>query len=126
MDAILQILIFGGAFFLMMKFGCGSHMLGHRSKFSQDGKTAPHGGGSCGGHKPESSAPEPGDPAGPPMRDTDPVCGKLVSTSSAKTSLHKGLIYFLCSSECRETFEANPEKYAVKEDETLPLQLEQG
>jgi YHS domain-containing protein len=48
----------------------------------------------------------------PPETDTDPVCGKIVSTASAKSSVFDGLVYYFCSRECREVFEAAPHLYA--------------
>ena len=47
----------------------------------------------------------------PPERDADPVCGKTVTTSKAKSSVHAGLVYYFCSRECREVFEAAPALY---------------
>lgn len=47
----------------------------------------------------------------PPENDRDPVCGKMVSTETAKPSLHDGYVYYFCSSACRENFEAEPVNY---------------
>ena len=47
----------------------------------------------------------------PPAKDVDPVCGKTVSTATAKPSVHEGSVYYFCSRECREVFEAAPEQY---------------
>jgi YHS domain-containing protein len=47
----------------------------------------------------------------PPERDTDPVCGKTVRTENAKPSVHDGKVYFFCSRDCREIFEAAPDIY---------------
>ena len=41
----------------------------------------------------------------------DPVCHKAVSPARAKPSVHRNQIYYLCSRECREIFEANPGLY---------------
>ncbi len=130
MDTLLQFLLIGGVFFLMMRFGCGSHMgrgskHGHGSKRGHDAKAA-GGGGCCGGGgkkhaakskhehalaaKQEQLPPEP-KPSGPPEKDTDPVCGMEISTETAKPSFHDGLVYYFCSRECRDTFEASPMKY---------------
>lgn len=46
-----------------------------------------------------------------PPEDTDPVCGKSVPTERAKPSLHDGWVYYFCSQECREIFEAAPDRY---------------
>lgn len=46
-----------------------------------------------------------------PPEDTDPVCGKSIPTVRAKPSLHDGWVYYFCSQECREVFEAAPADY---------------
>jgi YHS domain-containing protein len=46
-----------------------------------------------------------------PPEDIDPVCGKVIATRCAKPSLHDGWVYYFCSRECRETFEAAPDRY---------------
>ena len=85
-------------FFLMMRGGCGSHVMGHGHQ---------HG---------DQSQPPPG--SGPWMTQSgqaiDPVCGMQVDTASAKSSVYQGKVYFFCSAEHRDTFEANPAKYATK------------
>ena len=45
----------------------------------------------------------------------DPVCGMSVDpdTAAAKTRYNGIQIYF-CAQGCKQTFEADPEKYAVK------------
>lgn len=118
METILSVMFWGGMFFLMMKFGCGSHMFGHGSKHKKESAGGGHGGG-CGKgttkHVPASvdsqslrwEAPE---------KDSDPVCGETVSTAAAKSSVHGGLVYYFCSHQCREAFEARPGHYVGQGD----------
>jgi YHS domain-containing protein len=48
----------------------------------------------------------------------DPVCGMMVNpANAAATTQHDGETYYFCSTECREAFDQNPEKYLVIEDE---------
>ncbi|MDA1089576.1 MAG: YHS domain-containing protein [Proteobacteria bacterium] len=113
MESVLSVLVWGGLFFLMMRFGCGSHMSGHGAK-----------------HKTESGAGGQGDCCGTgeakraldtpphqqlrweaPEKDSDPVCGEVVSPAKAKSSVYAGQVYYFCSRECREAFEALPENY---------------
>ena len=47
----------------------------------------------------------------PPKKDADPVCGKTVTTDNAKPSVYAGNVYYFCSRECREVFEAAPDVY---------------
>ena len=85
---LLSILIWGGLFFFMMRFGCGAHMMGG------------HGHGQRGGH---------GD-----LDDEtkDPVCGMTVDRNkSAAASVYRGKTYHFCSATCRDKFELTPEKY---------------
>ncbi len=42
----------------------------------------------------------------------DPVCHEEVSQEHAKPSVHGDVIYYFCSRECREIFEAAPDLYA--------------
>ena len=46
---------------------------------------------------------------------TDPVCGmRLSHNTAAETAEYRGDTYYFCADVCRETFEADPEKYAAK------------
>jgi len=47
----------------------------------------------------------------PPERDTDPVCRKVIATAKAKPSVFDGDVYYFCSRDCREIFEAAPDLY---------------
>ena len=90
MEALLYFIIWTGIFFLMMRFGCGAHVMGH-------------------GHGSEESRHHAWSSELcwiPPKKDRDPVCGKVVTTASAKPSVHDGIVYYFCSRECREQFEA--------------------
>jgi len=45
----------------------------------------------------------------------DPVCGMAVDTATAQyRSIFQGQTYYFCSAECRQTFEANPARYAAR------------
>ena len=42
----------------------------------------------------------------------DPVCGITIDSESAKGHLDvRGRTYYFCSAECRQAFEAQPERY---------------
>ncbi|MCI0429678.1 MAG: YHS domain-containing protein [Rhodospirillales bacterium] len=56
----------------------------------------------------------------PPAKDVDPVCGETVTTDKAKPSLYAGNVYYFCSRECREVFEAAPHFYAGSGDPDQP------
>lgn len=113
MSALVYFLIWGGLIFLMMRYGCGAHVMGHG-----------HHHGKHGANNQTGSRDNENTRWIPPEKDVDPVCGKTVSTESAKPSLHDGVVYYFCSRECREIFEAAPEQYlGHKVDGPLP-QLE--
>ncbi len=70
MSTLLYFALFAGFFFLMMRMGCGSHVMGHGH-----GQHEGHGNGSVPG-------------AGrtrwePPETEVDPVCGMTVRTDTA-------------------------------------------
>ena len=47
------------------------------------------------------------------MMTTDPVCGKrMVERTAGAATLHRGKLYYFCSPEHRDVFEADPEAYA--------------
>jgi YHS domain-containing protein len=86
--SLVSLLIWGGLFFLMMRFGCGAHIMGgHGHHGGREGKSA---GGST----------------------KDPVCGMDVDPQrAAAASVHNGETYYFCSASCRDKFERAPEKY---------------
>ncbi len=86
-ENVLYYLFLAGMFFVMMRFGCGAHIMGH------------------GQHHAENSVVLPED-------EIDPVCGMNVKTATAKTTAWQGRIYHFCSQNCREKFEASPVAYA--------------
>jgi len=115
MESLFPYLLWGGLFFLMMRFGCGSHMFGHRNGDQGQAKSAGHGGGhGCCGPTPKTT-PEKRDASQANLPSSavhkDPVCGMSVALDSAKTSIHAGKVHYFCSRDCREIFEASPESY---------------
>jgi YHS domain-containing protein len=102
-ETIVWFLIWGALIFLMMRFGCGAHVMGH------------------GGHGAHGEGRWP--PSREPREAVDPVCGMTVATRDAKTSLYEGRVYYFCSQNCREKFEASPASYGIGTGET-PRQME--
>ena len=95
---VLYLLFAAGLFFMMMRFGCGSHVMGHGHPHGEAGSGDGHGTGSG----PQTVA----------DKVTDPVCGMPVQTASAKTAAYAGTVYYFCSQDCRAKFEAAPSSYA--------------
>lgn len=104
MESLLYFLLFGALIALMMRFGCGSHVMGHR-----------HGGGSGSGG---SAAKSGGLRWEPPEKDVDPVCGMTIETAAAKSAVHDGTVFYFCSADCREKFENAPAAYLKKTTES--------
>lgn len=105
---ILYYVFWAGLFIVMMRFGCGAHIMGHRH---QHATVVPDNASGV-----DIPAPVPG-------RMTDPVCGMNVQTSAAETAAYRGHIHYFCSQKCREKFEAAPDSYA-KSARGTPLKKE--
>lgn len=121
MEQILPFLLWGGLFFLMMRFGCGSHLFGrNHGQKGHDGGHQDHGHGCCGPTASRKSEKPKADQPAVALRD--PVCGARVSVENSKTSVHAGTVFHFCSRECREVFEAAPDSY-LPEAEGPPASL---
>lgn len=101
METLLYFAVFAGLFFLMMRLGCGAHIMGHGG-YSQRGEDRVRDGG-----YPRWT---------PPETDIDPVCGMSVRTDGSRSSVYRGTVYYFCSAEHRDAFEADPERYAGAKD----------
>lgn len=110
METLLYFAIWAAVIFLMMRFGCGAHVTGHGH-----GNKRAHG-NSENGQKLRWVAPK---------KDVDSVCRKTVVTDKAKSGVFDGHVYYFCSRECREPFEAAPDLYAGGENRRGVRQLEQ-
>jgi YHS domain-containing protein len=85
-DGLVSLLIFAVLFYVMMRFGCGAHMV--------------HGHGEHDGGKGHGDS-----------QHTDPVCGKHVPTLEGYGKMHNAQPYRFCSRECLDAFEADPQRY---------------
>jgi YHS domain-containing protein len=91
-QSVPYFLIWAAVFALMMRFGCGAHVMGRSHR---------HGHGS-----------QDDDTRRLDMRATDPVCGMEIDPRTAKSAVHLDRPVYFCSSSCRDKFEAEPSKYA--------------
>ncbi len=93
MEGLGSLLLFAVLFFVMMRWGCGAHMMhGHRG----------HG---------ESHQ---GDRGGTGSVYIDPVCGMEVKDEKGYSMVHQGRHYHFCSRNCLEKFDVDPERYLNK------------
>ena len=109
MQTLLWFAFWAGLFFVMMRFGCGAHVMGH---------------GRHGGHGDETARDGQKVRWVPPESDVDPVCGKTVTPDQAKSAVHGGTVYYFCSNECRDRFETAPQLYVGRKGDREPKQME--
>ena len=97
MQTLGYFLFWGAIIFFMMRFGCGAHVMGHGVSYQREQPDVLPSVGSAGWI--------------PPAKEIDPVCGMTVETGGAKSTVHDGHVYYFCSQDCREKFEAAPKSY---------------
>ena len=90
MSGLFSLLLYAALFYLMMRFGCGAHMV-HG-----------HGGHDHAGHD--------GNGAGVGSLK-DPVCGMSVEPGQGYTKNHEGQLLHFCSRNCLDKFETEPHRY---------------
>jgi len=82
MDGLLSFLLFAGFFYIMMRYGCGAHMIHGHSHASPSTKIF-----------------------------NDPVCGMEVKSDEGYGKVHEGIPYRFCTRSCLDKFDENPEAY---------------
>jgi len=82
MGGLLSFLLFAGFFYLMMRYGCGAHMIHGLSHVTD-----------------------------PPSRFIDPVCGMEVKADQGYGKVHEGIPYRFCARSCLDKFDLAPEHY---------------
>lgn len=92
---ILWFAAFAAVFFVMMRFGCGSHAM--------------HGAGQPAAGPP---ADPPFDPLGQEQPKIDPVCKMVVQPYTGVSAYREGTLYRFCSVRCLETFQEYPAAYS--------------
>ena len=108
-ENLLYFVFFAGMFALMMRFGCGAHLMGHRGKHDASSN--------------ESSGASAISPD-QPTQSADPVCKMSVDRTRAKSAVYDGHAYYFCSQGCREKFEVGPGSY-IKPETTRALLLKE-
>ena len=89
MDRLLPLLLFAVFFYLMMRFGCGAHMVHGRHRRDSHSGTGD-----------EASA-------------KDPVCGMTVPPGQGYTETYHGRRLHFCSRQCLDKFDAEPQRYTA-------------
>ncbi|MBY0271187.1 MAG: YHS domain-containing protein [Burkholderiales bacterium] len=86
LKSLAWLVVWGGLFYVMMRYGCGAHMMGHGRH--RDAGAAAGGSGK------------------------DPACGMMVDPEHAKAAaVRDGKTYYFCSDACRNKFEQEPAKF---------------
>jgi len=91
MEGLGSFLLFAVLFYVMMRFGCGAHMM--------------HGHGEHGKH---------GHHGGEENKFIDPVCGMEVEADKGYGKMYEGKPYRFCSRSCLDKFDADPEAHLNK------------
>lgn len=86
MEDWISFLFFAGFFYIMMRYGCGAHMIHGHGKDKNHEDNLEH-------------------------EYTDPVCGMKVNSDVGYGKMHEGVLYRFCSRKCLDTFESKPDEY---------------
>ena len=89
MDRIISLLLFAAFFYIMMRFGCGAHMVHGHHHHGQQGAGLGAGGSS-----------------------KDPVCGMEVAPDAGYSEKYQSREYRFCSRKCLNQFDTNPQQFA--------------
>ncbi len=90
MEGLGSLLLFAAFIYLMMRFGCGAHMVHGHGRHAHGSSTEKY---------------------------IDPVCDMEVDTEQGYGKMHQGTLYRFCSKNCLDKFDADPERYLNKEKE---------
>ena len=102
MGGILWLLMIAALFYLMMRFGCGAHMV-HGG----------HGAGSEGGMDHRGHGGSVAETSKDVIRK-DPVCGMQFPASTGYSRMYQGQEYRFCSRKCLDQFDAEPARYVTE------------
>jgi YHS domain-containing protein len=91
MEGLLSLFLFAVLFFVMMRFGCGAHMMHGQ-----------HGSHRHAGHSEGQK------------KHIDPVCGMKVDVEQGYGKMYEGNLYRFCSRDCLDKFEKEPRQYLIK------------
>jgi YHS domain-containing protein len=105
MGGILWLLMIAALFYLMMRFGCGAHMV--------HGGHGGHGAGSGGGMDHRGHGESVAETSKDVIRK-DPVCGMQFPASTGHSRMYQGQEYRFCSQKCLDQFDAEPARYVTQ------------
>lgn len=89
MESLFSFLIFAVFFYVMMRFGCGAHMVhGNHSRHRADDADQ--------------------------TKLIDPVCGKYIAPNEGYGKMTGDQLYRFCSRRCLDVFEDDPHRFLTK------------
>lgn len=91
MEGLGSFLLFAIVFYLIMRYGCGAHMIHGHGKHGETENTDKN------------------------IKHIDPVCGMEVEAEQGYGQMYQGTPYRFCSKRCLDKFDATPEDYLNKE-----------
>jgi len=92
MEGFISFILFAAFFYVMMRYGCGAHMIhGHHDSHDHGDADA--------------------------AKFIDPVCGKEVESDQGYGVMHKGELYRFCSRKCLDVFDDQIAKEQNKNEE---------
>ncbi|NOX76180.1 MAG: YHS domain-containing protein [Gammaproteobacteria bacterium] len=92
MEGLGSFLLFAAFIYLMMRFGCGSHLMRRRGGHSRSGGNTVNNTDQI-------------------EKYVDPVCDMEVETEQGYGKMYKGTLYRFCSRSCLDKFDTEPEHY---------------
>ena len=95
MEGLGSFLLFAVLFYVMMRWGCGAHMIRGHGCVSRD--------------RPPSDSDD--------VNHIDPVCGMEVKVDQGYGKMYEGTLYRFCSRNCLDKFDGNPKFYLNKAKE---------
>jgi len=90
MEGLGTLLFWAALFFLLMRFGCGAHMIrgrGAHGESKHDNRKNKH---------------------------IDPVCDMEVEVDQGYGKMYEGELYRFCSRSCLDKFDSDPQRYLNK------------
>lgn len=96
MEGLGSFLLFAVLFYVMMRWGCGAHMM--------------HGHGSSKRERPPSDSSD-------EVSHIDPVCGMEVKVDQGYGKMYESTLYRFCSKSCLDKFDNDPKLYLNKAKE---------
>lgn len=107
MESILWLVGLAAFAFVMMRYGCGAHMMHARGGHGGHDEHGGHG-GHGGPGRADATRSSPAGAATMEMRD--PVCGMTVDPASGYARMYEGREYRFCSRQCLDQFDRDPQR----------------